>query len=308
MSDWSTAGHTCHLVREEGAAYDCCSRCYTGGYIVGKPPATDLDAGNLDIKALCMVSEWMGSAETAKMEQVIDDLGDICYVQTFSCREAGTLKFHFALEENPKLEIYPFVDNAHQSVRVAGPDQGRNGKTWQIDMPASSEYRINFKWDYSGKKLEWQAVGRQLVSEESASLVSVVQNKPAYSIMCSSLGWCMVDMIYNEDDELYEAAVDIGLTGEESFFFVSNNDLAQSIFPSIPKALDASASIVGPASNTAGNAWLLQGRPGEMCKITIRISELPFITTLYITTHFLSRGESIWEFDWNKSEDTAMLA
>jgi len=205
--------------------------------------------------------------------------------------------FHLIVNADLGQRLHPGVTCGGRDSEVLGPHGLGAGMNWVINAkedqaPAWSIYQVTFEWSFSwdygdSKVVRWELQDKVLVPKLRRQL-----HKHVYSIVGSWTSWRFHEMTRSREEEgLWTASVRIGLTGQEEFQFVRDNDWTQSIHPAVPRARKTSIPIIGPDEFGTGKNWLVTGLTGDVVRIQLRVVN----GEITMTTASENKGVRTWQ-------------
>merc|ERR1712039_726784 len=123
--------------------------------------------------------------------------------------------FNICLNKEPRLSIYPAINNAQSHIFIQGPDELSEDKRWIIDgrdmeVPAGTVYQIFFKWSTERMEISWEEAG-----DASKDLALVYEH--TYYLAGGFSKW--------------KGSFRIGSQCREEFYFSRDKDMNQLIYP-----------------------------------------------------------------------------
>jgi 3-oxoacyl-(acyl-carrier-protein) synthase len=278
--------HYCSLIRDEVAAYDYCTNCYTGGFRYGTPLRMNTILDDVD-KQIFITGTWDAWSEMVEMRQLDSEDSSSPLVWACAVTLGDTRCEHFQLSFNKSkfMLFYPSEKNCGPSATVCGPDDNSKGRKWLINglkdkAPAGTIYVITFEW---GDKMSvrWRKVEKE---EATPELLVSTAYKHTYDV-CA--GWCdggfwegrkQMAPIASEEGS-YEATFPMS-SKKLSFNLMRDRDPEQLIYPATPDTTDTWVPIRGPDDRGLLNKWIVRGRKGDAVKFKFHFANGQMSLTL----------------------------
>lgn len=285
-------------IRDEFASYDVSSNSYTGQYQL-QPKDAGMDEAPAD--DVYIVGTWDGYRESWPVEKESQD--------TWTCLvtlgETRWEQFQFRLDKNPSRAIFPVAKKGSMVTRVTGPDFEGDGLYWLIDgrdeeVPAGTEYRITLHWgavpsvvwkvETSPEKaaepdkdfMKAWGFGNVKKSRKPTRQSGAACGAHTYSVVGTWTAWKCLDMQdvskVEDEENVWETSLRIGITAYERFRFVRDNDVNQVIYPAKDEGGEA-APVRGPDDLCNDKAWRITGKSGEMVKLRLQVVDAHVIVT-----------------------------
>jgi len=221
------------------------------------------------------VGTWNG---WSGMEEMLE-MSDGVYVAEVILGETLSEQFHIVLNRDDKLTIHPVTACGDWHTPVEGPDAEGRSKNWLIQgskdrSTVGTVYKVQFQWGFSWdsgeyKRVTWQATDSILELED---MPSSVRRPRAYFVVGSWTTWKFRKMERSqEEDGLWTTKVKIGISGEEEFQFVVDNDWNQVIHPDCARCTKTHIPVMGPDCASSGKNWLIRGRQNDVMTLQLRI-------------------------------------
>merc|ERR1712039_934830 len=188
--------------------------------------------------------------------------------------------FNICLNKEPRLSIYPAINNAQSHIFIQGPDELSEDKRWIIDgrdmeVPAGTVYQIFFKWSTERMEISWEEAG-----DASKDLALVYEH--TYYLTGGFSKWKGVEMTRGEQDGVWEGSFRIGSQCQEEFYFCRDKDMNQLIYPARHLATSKGVPVCGPDGLGRGKHWLVRGHPGEEVQVKLSIVDAHIVVTITI--------------------------
>nr|AQS99214.1 type I polyketide synthase [Gambierdiscus polynesiensis] len=215
-----------------------------------------------------VVGSWDASCELWLMH--CTDLGE--YSVTVRVGETCREHFYIVLNGDLNLAIHPTHTNANKATQVRGPEINKSDLSWLIDgkedgVAPGTIYEISFAWSFSWEHGEHMKVSWQPTATPPSGL-QLPYSSHVYSITGTFTSWKFREMHRSKQQEgKWSTQVRIGMSGQELFQLVRDNDSKQVIYPAEPLARKTCMRISGPDENVSNKHWLLQGPPGEVVAV-----------------------------------------
>jgi len=271
--------YVANCLREEFAPYDISSHAYTGGYRYRQMEVEERDDDLEGDDKLYVCGSWSGYKEMEEMESE----GGGWYGCSMILGEGRYESFHFCLNKNKYLTLYPAIDKAGPKIWVEGPSDANKGRKWIIDgrdmeVAAGTVYQIYFKWNLNKHEVYWEEV-------DASKGVLALNFEHMYFVCSGSTKFKPLALIKSGDEEgLWTGTLHIGSQGREEFQFLRDKDKSQAIYPAKSKG---SAPARGPDDLGEGKFFTVKGTPGEEVPVKLKIVDGKVI---------VSAGETkVWE-------------
>merc|ERR1719221_1300661 len=181
---------------------------------------------------------------------------DNSYLHTLILGDSRCEYFYICLNGNKDYCIYPSIHKATPRIYIRGPEPDPDNRLWMIDgrdeeVPAGTVYQIYFKWGQERKQVFWKEVGPKHASKAT-------RYDHRYFVVGSWTSWQPDELQKDpEEDGVWEYSVRIGLSGQEEFQFVRDQDMNQCIYPAQANATKTNIPIRGPDDMSNGKSWLM---------------------------------------------------
>mmetsp|Transcript_63735 Transcript_63735/g.151933 ORF Transcript_63735/g.151933 Transcript_63735/m.151933 type:complete len:1223 (+) Transcript_63735:69-3737(+) len=283
-------------LRDEFASYDCSSYVYQGEYLVNPPPNLVADEEHPSAAfPLAVCGSWTAFQELQELHAGVDGT----YTFTVELGETRFESFHFVVDMNKDLLVYPALRSGTKSSRAMGPDDGGSGHNWVIDgrdhcIPAGTVYKVSFTWGEpiivtwdqdDGESDPVAAQPKEAVPQDDGddeeSVLAVAQEALSFQvkdfqhmlyIVGSWNGYSLTELKKVPDERgLWEIQVRLGSNGQERFHFVRDKSEAQCIYPASNLPGDAEVAVCGPDDLGHGKDWLVSGAANDNVTIQLRL-------------------------------------
>lgn len=178
--------------------------------------------------------------------------------------------FHLETSNESSL-IYPEFNFAGQKAQIQGPDGQGLDKNWLIDgrddeVPSGRIYRITFE-DHLEKHIRWQVLGQDVAPKP-------LGNGYAHKWYCVGTlsKWTVGAPMQLNQDEFFEATLELGSQGVEEFQILRDRDWLQCVYPAMHGAQDTKIPILGPDAGGAGRNFVVVGNAGASATIRLRVA------------------------------------
>merc|ERR1712014_450825 len=124
--------------------------------------------------------------------------------------------------------------------------------------------------------------------EDDFGPISIPVYTHRYSIVGSWNSYSFKDMVYDKEDDFYEATLRIGTTGRETFQFVRDHDWSQVVHPE--ETALSTTPIEGPDNNGDRKYFVLSGSYMDVVKVRLHIKDAAIV----MVTESQTKGQTIW--------------
>lgn len=285
--------HRCTDVRSESASYLHCSECYEGDYQRGGPAPDFLGARVAPGQRLYMAGTWSAWRGLDEMEQLPSGPDMDAYEGKVTLGDTRLEEFLLVLKNGrSKRFIRPVAKRAGWRVRIVGPTDDAEGKSWLIDghldgRKEGTRYRVRFEWADFRMSITWKPM------EETSSVPTGLRAyQHRYYIANSLSSWKPIVGTHDKDDPaLWRWFTSrIPAAGRVELLFLRDEDQAQMIYPMFPLPTEGSVPVVGPDEGGSGKRWLAWGKEGEALVCSLRIQN----GDIKVTVKTETMGERTW--------------
>lgn len=273
-------------IREEGANYDICSKCFKGTHTFGTPPTeSSMPKGKIYI-----TGSWDGYSSQELVEQAQD--GKYHFFPRLG--ETRMESFYFLLEKNEGFAIFPAIKRAGAEIRTVGPAIREEDHAWLIDgrdeeWPEGALLHITLSAnpDNGFRQVAWERWPEEEGSTEFQSF------QHGYFIRGSWTANQFIPMTKLPGQRYaFEYHLRIGINGQETFQFARDGDLGQLVYPATPSTSRPGVPVRGPDHLGKGCEWLVQGQRGQTFTIRLEVRDA-HITVAVVSQAGTRRWESV---------------
>jgi len=252
------------------------------------PAWAKLPPPDLKVKRPCIVGTWDSWA--AKQMKWKED--ERCYYSNVKLGSNGWESFQILCDGQWKRCLHPDRKDAspHVAYKLCGPDDEGHNMNWTIgenindDGAEGASYRIllYINEDGSAKSLDWEKVGEERASAETATDLSEelglglgehegepspsAQHEPSKACPWSIVGtwnnWDAREMAWHAKSGCYRFKVKLGSNTWESFQILGNGEWRRCLHPDKTDGCPYSHyELCGPDDNGHGNNWTIGRHP-----------------------------------------------
>lgn len=205
-------------------------------------------------------------------------------------------QFRLTINGSNEWAVHPDCGLAGSGAPARGPDAEGAGKSWLIDgnmdeVPRGATYIVSFVWGFDWERGEYKKVTWEVDHSAAHAGKQVAAGVHFYSIVGTWTAGQLREMSRSDTDVgVWHETFRIGLTGQEEFQIVRDNDRAQVIHPAVEKARKTNVPVIGPDNRGEGKKWLIAGPMGETVHVRLRVVDGKISVSVTSET----KGERTW--------------